>query len=743
MNSVPKEVLLEAALDAYAAGLCVVPAKSDGTKAPVGQWKQWQTERPNEDLLRRWFGPHQGFGLVCGDVSGRLECLEIEGSFIGRLDEINDALRKAGLLEVWEAWLEGYVERSPSGGLHTLVRIEGEGALPGNTKIALGPNNETWIESRGEGGFVIVAPSGGEVHPSGKPWVRKLGCFDSIAYTTLDLWDAVIGVLSRFDESPAVADPPLLQQRAQYEGEGWIGEALNAYAPLQEVLLHHGWQYVRDEPLGQLWRRPGKQIGHSARINHAGRLINFSSSVPLPLGKRTFDALDVDLAYEIGHVPSLDERTARLRETRPASAAAASDTAPEDGHCSRNLPDEFWAMRPYLSHVFAAAIASRVSPDALWMSTKTMYAATIPWNYRLPHDGTFDYIGVMVGPSGSGKTRAKQTAINLLGPRFQTIPGIMIGLPPGTGEGMTEVYIKRDKDGTQSFRLRGAGFYVDEGTWLFDTAARSGNTTIQALKSAWSGELTGSLAGTVERNRFLPPRAVRFALLLGIQPGIAAQLMRADLTDGGLPQRICWSWSQHPHYPDDEPVHPGVLEVPCYEAGEHDAVAEILYCDEIKRMLSEQQRAAITGVGSVALNGHEAYAKLKSAAIHALMDGRDKVSLEDWQLAEIEWQTSETIRSAILASASQVASDQAKARGVANAHAQLAEYDVYLGQAALAIARKAKRANDLMTARDLTDVVTGKQKRFGVTKKEALQHAIALGYVVKVGTQYRQGRVTP
>lgn len=751
--------VLTAALAGHDAGLCVIPASSNGTKAPLGQWKRWTRERPTIEQLQVWFDVqgNVGMGVVCGEVSGRLECVEIEGAFRFRYGEVRSRLEGAGLLEEWDRWLTGYAEQSPSGGIHVLVRVAGEGQLPGNTKLALGPERQCWIETRGEGGFVIVAPSGGPVHPTGKPWELKAGSFADIATTTAELFEAVCDLLSSFDESPAAETPAFTTQPGHFDGEGWIGAALDKLPPIQQVLQDRGWVYVRTEPRGQLWRRPGKAHGHSARVNHSSRLYVFSSSTPFPLGPRTYDALDIMLTYDLGHVPSADERTARLREFRPQleavlptpagpsndpqvpDAAAAAQAA---GIGALILPPDFWRARDYLSHIYVAALASRVSPDSLWMATKTMYAATIPWNFRLPDNGTLDYIGVMAGPSGSGKTRSKQAALELL-TLFRDLPGIHIGLPPGTGEGMTEFYLKREQDGTQSFKARGAGFYIDEGTWLFDTAARSGNTTIQALKMAWSGELTGSLAGSAERNRFLPPRAVRFAMLIGIQPGIAASFMRKDLTDGGLPQRICWSWTQHPDYPDDRPDYPGPLEVALWLSGEHDAMTQITYCSEIERELAAQQRAAVTGAGTVAMNAHEGYAKLKSAALHALMDGRTVVSPQDWALATLEWETSDKIRSHILATERAAASDLSRARGVARAQEELAADTVYLERAALSLARKLRDSPDGLSLQKVKDAVNQYKRRYGIHHSEIIDLAIRRGLCVKDGTLYRIGQVVP
>lgn len=732
-----QNTLLDAALSASAAGLCIIPCRNDGTKAPFGEWKQYQSERPDESQLVAWFsGRYYGMGVVCGEVSGGLQMVEIEGAFRFRYSEVRDRLNAAGLLEEWDRWLTGYAEQSPSGGIHVLVRVLG-GDPQGNTKLALGPERECWIETRGEGGFVVVAPSSGAVHPSGKPWQLKAGSFHDIAETTPELFEAVCDLLASFDEGPAAEIEPAVIRPPQFEGEGWIGEVLALLPPMQQVLQDLGWAYVRDEPRGQLWRRPGKAHGHSARVNQSGRLMVFSSSTPFPLGRRTFDVLDVMLTYEIGHVPSLDERTARLRELRPRPEV--TPTISTEPSSTLNLPDDFWRTRPYLGHVYIAALASRVSPDSLWMATKTFYAATIPWNFRLPDNGTLDYIGIMAGPSGSGKTRSKQASLDLLSGYDR--PGVFLGLPPGTGEGMTEFYLKRESDGTQGFKARGAGFYIDEGTWLFDVGVRSGNTTIQALKSAWSGELTGSLAGSAERNRFLPPRAVRFAMLIGIQPVIAAQFMRKDLTDGGLPQRVCWSWTQHPDFPSARPEHPGPLNVASWTSGDHDPLTTLSYCDEIESLLAEQLRASVTGIGAAPLNGHEGYAKLKSASLHALMDGRTLVTEEDWLLATIEWEVSERIRSHILATERASAADSVRAKGVTQAELELAAETVFLERALMALDRKVKATKSGLTNREVKDALAPYRQRHGITHTEVLELGIQRGHIIKDGAVYKVGPV--
>ena len=89
----------EAALAAHAAGLCVVPPREDGSKAPIGPWKRYMLARPTLEELDGWYGPRTGIGLVCGTVSRGLEMLEFEGRAVaeGLLESFIDAAIAAGL----------------------------------------------------------------------------------------------------------------------------------------------------------------------------------------------------------------------------------------------------------------------------------------------------------------------------------------------------------------------------------------------------------------------------------------------------------------------------------------------------------------------------------------------------------------------------------------------------------------------------------------------------------------------
>ena len=135
----PTSPVLATALLAHDLGLCVIPARIDGSKRPVGNtWEQWQTERPTIEQIHQWFdNGHAGIGIVCGDISGNLEMLELEGvAVVGGVGfEVTKAANEAGIGHIIERLREGYFERTPSGGVHWLYRVAGD-AVPGNTKLA-------------------------------------------------------------------------------------------------------------------------------------------------------------------------------------------------------------------------------------------------------------------------------------------------------------------------------------------------------------------------------------------------------------------------------------------------------------------------------------------------------------------------------------------------------------------------------------------------------------------------------
>ena len=236
--------VFETAMAAEAADLCVLPVREDGTKAPdVRSWTGYQRQRPDGRQIAAWFtSGRSGLGIVCGKVSGGLEMLEIEGRAVNegvdrRLREVAD---DAGIGDLLDRVMLGYAERTPSGGIHLLYFVDEPRQ---NTKLASRPATpqelehdpankvRVLIETRGEGGFVIVAPSGGKVHPNGGDWALLRGGLDTIATITPEERDDLWAVARAIDETP-VARPA----RERTDGDR-PGDRFNAAPNAEEVIL--------------------------------------------------------------------------------------------------------------------------------------------------------------------------------------------------------------------------------------------------------------------------------------------------------------------------------------------------------------------------------------------------------------------------------------------------------------------------------------------------------------------------
>ena len=181
---------------------------------------------------------------------------------------------------------DAYLEDTPSGGIHILLRVGGGSAL-GNSKLASDAGGEVLIETRGEGGYAIFAPSNGGVHPTGGAWELVSGGFETIADVTVEERDTLYDIARRLDRKPRPAAASILS----------TGVATDETAPwdtftgtCDDVLIAAGFVYHSTTPDHRLggdarsYTRPGKdpREGSSATVWTDGRCTIFSSSVDTP-----------------------------------------------------------------------------------------------------------------------------------------------------------------------------------------------------------------------------------------------------------------------------------------------------------------------------------------------------------------------------------------------------------------------------------------------------------------------------
>src|SRR5581483_3324583 len=260
---------------AAASGLCVLPPREDGSKAPIVEWTSLQHGRPHIERVKEWYrGRRSGMGYVCGKVSGNLELFDFDDH--DAYERYRTLARGVGLADLVDRIEAGYLEATPSNGMHWLYRCS---EISGNTKLARRPkepgekrapndNVKVLIETRGEGGYVVAAPSSGRVHGSGKPYRLIAGGPNTIATITPEERAELWSLARTLDSMPVqkFSEPTTARTATGVRP----GDAFNARTSWVDLLEAAGWIMVAQHGDETFWRRPGSENKWSASTNYKG-----------------------------------------------------------------------------------------------------------------------------------------------------------------------------------------------------------------------------------------------------------------------------------------------------------------------------------------------------------------------------------------------------------------------------------------------------------------------------------------
>jgi hypothetical protein len=290
--------ITEAALKWYDAGYHVIAAKPG--KRPADNWREYQNgNRIPRDQLIASLKNADGFGIITG-TQARIEMLEVEGRATDTIPELVQLAADNGMTELLNRVLRSYRELTPTAGFHWFYRVEG--TPRGNRKLARRPGPvdgsgrptvEVLWETRGQGGFTVLAPSAGTTHgaiPDGRWLAYGLGAgrqdITDIPVLTEDERDQLHALIGMLDRMPTTDGPATTTVETHGQGDGLRpGDQFNATANWDEILTPHGWTKVGSMGNGYTWRRPGKDApGISATTGQAkdgvDRLYVFSTSTP-------------------------------------------------------------------------------------------------------------------------------------------------------------------------------------------------------------------------------------------------------------------------------------------------------------------------------------------------------------------------------------------------------------------------------------------------------------------------------
>ena len=276
------QIPVATAMAYLAAGLSCLPATKARKHPAIGSWKNWQSRLPTKVEVRAWFSnPHDAICVVAGAVSGNLECMDFD---------------QHG--ELFAAWMEKVdtgllaklvIEQTPSGGYHVFYRSEEP--VEGNLKLARGVRDgkqKTLVETRGEGGLFLCAPTEG--------YVLQQGDFAELPVLPAVARKALVDAARSLDELPAANCPTCPaggdtgQRGADFAPTGgkdaWElppGDDFNARGDIHGLLTDAGWQFCGTKPDGnEQWTRPGKdpRNGMSATYKDGSFYVFSSNAAP-------------------------------------------------------------------------------------------------------------------------------------------------------------------------------------------------------------------------------------------------------------------------------------------------------------------------------------------------------------------------------------------------------------------------------------------------------------------------------
>ncbi|WP_380608235.1 bifunctional DNA primase/polymerase [Streptantibioticus rubrisoli] len=405
---------------------------------------------------------------------------------------------------------------------------------------------------------------------------------------------------------------------------------------------------------------------------------------------------------------------------RPGAPAEAPAPEPERGRRRGLLPEEFWAKREVFRKIRQAAHSQGCSGDVLIYSILARLSGMISPHIRavtgIGGRASLNLFVGMVGAPGTGKSAGSSLSRDLI-PAPDDLD-FRDGLPIGTGEGIAETFMgvvevdsgevyQRGRNQGEPIMVKrrqqvrhNAYFYIDEGQVLAQLGQRTGSTLAEAMRRAAIGETLGQTNASEERTRYVAAGTYSLGLLVGFQPSTAMPVIADGST--GTPQRFLWCWADDPSIPGVPPKWPGSLDNhPGHKRPS--GPIDIEFPQRIKDMLWKERVARNRGEIEVPeLDGHAGLIKVKVASLFALLDGgRETVTEDDWELAEIVWQSSCTVRESLIiraqreAAAERERQETAKVEEALRAHSAKRDVDLALERVARNVRKHASQVGGI------------------------------------------------
>lgn len=662
----PTSALLSTALAYADHGLYLFPAKVDiiaetGKKKSrfLPDWDGHSTS--DEKMLRLWFGPRGLWrdATLCIDC-GKSELVVVD------CDGPDGIANWAALVKTHNIGAT-WVVRTPSGGQHWYYRADPNRAVGINSTGKVAP----CVDIRGAGGLVFAPPSQddrGVYH-----WVEGVPDWSSLPVvpdvvvermTAAKVRQTAVSNIEEFATEVSAADAFLHSDGRSPDGtrEFTDAQAEHFCRPHLDAL-----RAARSGTINDTLNTTAFVFGHflSGGFWTRDQVQEWCEEA---LRSTVYDGKTWRAAATIASGLDAGARDWQAMKVAPGKAGSPADAGPDTPALPAtlaNLPDEFWTARPELGHIRAAAHSRGRSADLVFAATLVRLSAMVSPELQFDTGlgpGSLNLFAAAIGPSGVGKSAGAKVARELMVPPSHLDgPAFRDGIPVGSGEGLAEAYMGTVLRETGEFTAKGipktekvraqvrsnAFIYVDEGEALTKMGERSGATIGPTIRSAWVGAVLGQANAREETTRILPDGSYAMGLLIGFQRGTALPLLAE--AGPGTPQRFLWCSAIDPTVPADPVPHPGPLMIGLCDVLGEPVTGVMDAAAEIKAELWQRNLVRVHGeVTDDDLDSHIPLTRSKISALLALLDGRTEITVEDWALSGVVWDTSSAVRDALV-----------------------------------------------------------------------------------------------
>lgn len=371
--------MLQEALKLNKLGLRVLPIGDN--KRPLVPWREYQNGQTEQQVREIFSKQPKDIALLTGNG---IEVIDIDVKYFlehHRVEDVFDLLIEAIGEEDFRFLV---ITKTRSNGYHVIYKTD---VQDGNQKLASRytleeekkhpkDSHRVLIETRGEGGYILIPPS------EGYDFDSKLFNLSTLPQLSTAQRNALISACMTFDE----IDESFTQTKAplpmevQGAGKSTI-DAYNEAHSCAELLEAYGWQRARGGNRGNIhYVRPGKSLrdGHSAGYHPEKNLVRiFSTSTCFPVegSGSTYNPFQVYAHLEHGGDYKQAARKLyqmgygdRISKTKESHRQTVSHLVSENKQVSEKVTNE-----ELMKKIYSKRIDIRVKPK---QKPKTLYMKT-------------------------------------------------------------------------------------------------------------------------------------------------------------------------------------------------------------------------------------------------------------------------------------------------------------------------------------------------------------------------------